>query len=185
MTGPHRSFWCLNFYWFIYCKCFTIYFWERERERGRGREAGRMDRKQALHWERGARRGARTREPWDHDGSWKQESDAQPTAPPRRPNAWLCSTPSTWAPTWVPHSPRPAPGPASVLFFCCKCRSPTCLVLFDLPSILIPYLLTSLNQRKGIYFECLWRKEHIILINIPDKQGKYWKSCIVSNINLF
>ena len=66
---------------------FIYLFWEKEREHeyvSRG-GAERENSKQAPHCQRRAQCGARSRELWDHDLSWNQESDASPTEPPRCP----------------------------------------------------------------------------------------------------
>ena len=47
---------------------------------------------QAPHCRHGAWHGARSHKSWDHDLSWNQESDAQPTEPPRRPKTWGCKS---------------------------------------------------------------------------------------------
>ena len=76
-------------------KCFLIYLFLRETETARvgegqrERERERENPKQAPICQHRARGGARTHEPWDHDLSWNQESDAQPTEPPRRPFFFL------------------------------------------------------------------------------------------------
>ena len=78
------SFWqpviCLVFFF----SCFVYLFWEREHmgmaERGEERES-----QAGSSFQCRARHGARTHEPRDHDLSWNQAGDAQPTEPPRRP----------------------------------------------------------------------------------------------------
>ena len=50
---------------------------------GRGRERERENSKQAPYCQWGARRGARTHDPWDEDLSWNPELDPQLTEPPR------------------------------------------------------------------------------------------------------
>ena len=70
-----------------------IHSFEKERERERtsrmGRGRGRESPKQTVHWAWSPMPGSITR-PWGHDLSWNQESDTQPTVPPRHPcNIWL------------------------------------------------------------------------------------------------
>ena len=60
----------------------TYFISERERERRGAKREGILS---SLHTQRGARMWGSIPQPWDHDLSRNQESDAQPTEPPRRP----------------------------------------------------------------------------------------------------
>ena len=61
-------------------------FWEREREKvSGGGGTGRENPKQAPHCQHRAWHGAQTHERTNHDLSRNQESDAQPTEPPKDP----------------------------------------------------------------------------------------------------
>ena len=66
---------------------FNVYlFWEREGGLGkRQREREKENPKQALHCQHGAQCQAQTDQAWDHELSRNQQSDVQPTEPPRHP----------------------------------------------------------------------------------------------------
>ena len=60
---------------------------KRELQEGAEGEGERQNPKQNLHCQPGAQCRSPTQEPWDHELSWNQESDALPAEPPRCPTA--------------------------------------------------------------------------------------------------
>ena len=77
-----------NFNFYLFIKVYLLFIfreWEHTKEGG-GRGVGRENLKKAPHCQRIAQCGARTHEPWDHYLSPNQESNSQPTEPPRHSN---------------------------------------------------------------------------------------------------
>ena len=79
----HATIW-VNFF---FKKRFWLFMWETEHKWGGGwqRERERDKLLQTPCWVWSPTRGSIS-QPWDHDLLWNQESDAQPTEPPRSPN---------------------------------------------------------------------------------------------------
>ena len=74
--------WFFFFFFFL-----SLFIWDREcactSKEGTEREKDRENPKQAPCYQHRAWRWVRSHEVWYHDLSWNQESDAQPTEPPR------------------------------------------------------------------------------------------------------